>query len=167
MYCRQCGKPVNGDEELCEDCKAKSDSQKQNVYTTNATETNSSSTANQNSNYNGNYNSPNYTTPPNYNNNYNSNQYNYNQNPQYNNNGYNQSNAKSKIAAGILGIFLGALGVHNFYLGYTGKAVGQLLISLLSCGILSWVSAIWGIIEGIMILTGSIDVDGYGNKLID
>ena len=23
MYCRQCGKPVNGDEELCEDCKVK------------------------------------------------------------------------------------------------------------------------------------------------
>ena len=167
MYCRQCGKPVNGDEELCEECKAK------NVYTTNATETNSSQTVNSNTNenynnYSSNYNNPNYTTPPNYNNNnYNNNQYNYNQNPQYNNNGYNQSNAKSKIAAGILGIFLGALGVHNFYLGYTGKAVGQLLISLLSCGILSWVSAIWGIIEGIMILTGSIDVDGYGNKLID
>ena len=34
--------------------------------------------------------------------------------------------AKSKIAAGILGILLGCFGVHNFYLGYTGKAVGQL-----------------------------------------
>ena len=44
--------------------------------------------------------------------------------------------AKSKIAAGILGIFLGAFGVHNFYLGYNGKAVGQLLITLLSCFIL-------------------------------
>ena len=28
-------------------------------------------------------------------------------------------NAKSKIAAGLLGIFLGSLGVHNFYLGFT------------------------------------------------
>lgn len=37
---------------------------------------------------------------------------------------------KSKMAAGLLGIFLGGLGVHNFYLGYTGKAVAQLLISL-------------------------------------
>lgn len=30
---------------------------------------------------------------------------------------------KSKLAAGLLGIFLGGLGIHNFYLGYTGKAV--------------------------------------------
>ncbi|MCH4159800.1 MAG: NINE protein [Bifidobacterium sp.] len=59
---------------------------------------------------------------------------------------------KSKLAAGLLGIFLGAFGVHNFYLGQTGKAVAQLLITLLSFGFLSWVSGIWGLIEGIMIL---------------
>lgn len=59
---------------------------------------------------------------------------------------------KSKLAAGLLGIFLGALGVHNFYLGQTGKAIAQLLITLLSFGFLSWVSGIWGLIEGIMIL---------------
>ena len=29
------------------------------------------------------------------------------------------SDAKSKLAAGLLGIFLGGFGVHNFYLGYT------------------------------------------------
>ena len=163
MYCRQCGKPVNGNDELCEDCRAKLNSQNQNVYQTNATETNSSSNFNQSNNYNNSYNSPNYTTPPNYNNNQN----NYNQNPQYNNNEYNQSNAKSRIAAGLLGILLGAFGVLNFYLGYTGKAVGQLLLTLLSCGLLSWISALWGVIEGVMILSSSIDVDGYGNKLID
>ena len=33
---------------------------------------------------------------------------------------------KSKMAAGLLGIFLGCFGVHNFYLGYTTKAVIQL-----------------------------------------
>jgi TM2 domain-containing membrane protein YozV len=38
--------------------------------------------------------------------------------------------AKSKMAAGLLGIFLGCWGVHNFYLGYTGKAVGQLVLSI-------------------------------------
>lgn len=74
---------------------------------------------------------------------------------------------KSKIAAGILGIFLGAFGVHNFYLGYTGKAVGQLLLTVLSCGILSFVSGIWGLVEGILILTGSINVDAEGNSLVD
>ena len=50
-------------------------------------------------------------------------------------------NAKSKLAAGLLGIFLGGIGVHNFYLGFTGKAVAQLLISVLSCGSLSVVLA--------------------------
>lgn len=76
-------------------------------------------------------------------------------------------NAKSKIAAGLLGIFLGSLGVHNFYLGFTGKAIAQLLISLLSCGMLAGVSGIWGLIEGILILTGSMNVDADGNPLRD
>lgn len=75
--------------------------------------------------------------------------------------------AKSKMAAGLLGIFLGSFGVHNFYLGYTGKAVAQLLITLLSCFILSEVSMIWGLIEGIMILSGSINTDANGNPLAD
>lgn len=79
----------------------------------------------------------------------------------------NGAKPKSKIAAGLLGIFLGAFGVHNFYLGYTGKALAQLLISLLSCGFLAFASSIWGLIEGIMILTGSIDTDAQGNKLGD
>ena len=76
-------------------------------------------------------------------------------------------NAKSKVAAGLLGIFLGAFGVHNFYLGYTSKAVTQLLLTVLSCGILSFVSGIWGLIEGIQILAGSITVDAEGNPLKD
>ena len=79
----------------------------------------------------------------------------------------NAAAGKSKMAAGLLGIFLGCFGVHNFYLGYTGKAVGQLLISVLSCFILSPVSAIWGLIEGIMILSGSINTDAEGNELVD
>ena len=74
---------------------------------------------------------------------------------------------KSKIAGGLLGIFLGVFGVHNFYLGYTGRAIAQLLISVLSCGILAVVSEIWGLVEGIMILTGSIDKDGKGVPLKD
>lgn len=76
-------------------------------------------------------------------------------------------NGKSKITAGILGIFLGCFGVHNFYLGYNGKAIAQLLITLLSLFLLSWVSAIWGLIEGILILTSNIKKDASGNDLID
>lgn len=65
---------------------------------------------------------------------------------------YGPTSSKSKLAAGLLGIFLGVFGVHNFYLGHTGKAVGQLLITILSFGMLWFVSSIWGLIEGILIL---------------
>ena len=82
-----------------------------------------------------------------------------------NTNNVNNSTQKSKMAAGLLGIFLGALGIHNFYLGYNNKAVAQLLITVLSCGILSFASGIWGLVEGIQILTGSINVDADGNPL--
>lgn len=75
--------------------------------------------------------------------------------------------AKNKVVAGLLGIFLGGFGVHNFYLGYTGKAVAQLLITVLSCCMLSFVSSIWGFIEGILILSGNIDTDANGNRLVD
>lgn len=74
---------------------------------------------------------------------------------------------KSKVAAGLFGIFLGAFGIHNFYLGYTNKAIAQLLITILSCGILAVVSSIWGLVEGILILTNSINVDGNGQPLRD
>ena len=60
--------------------------------------------------------------------------------------------SKSKVAAGILALFLGTLGIHNFYLGYTGKALFQLLGTLLSCGFLVPLIAIWAFIEGILIL---------------
>ena len=75
---------------------------------------------------------------------------------------------KSKIAAGLLGIFLGAYGIHNFYLGYTGKAVAQLLlgtVGILACGLGILASSIWGLIEGIMILCESINKDGKGLPL--
>lgn len=73
---------------------------------------------------------------------------------------------KSKLAAGLLGILVGAFGVHNFYLGYTGKAVAQLLITVLTCGFGAVISSIWGLIEGILILTGSINTDAQGRPLI-
>lgn len=74
---------------------------------------------------------------------------------------------KSKVAAGVLGILLGGLGIHNFYLGYTGKGLAQLLITLLTCGVGGVVSGIWGLVEGIMILTGSINTDANGFALKD
>lgn len=78
---------------------------------------------------------------------------------------------KSKLVAGLLGIFLGGLGVHNFYLGRMGRAWAQLLISLLSLGMLSWVSGIWGLIEGILILASQPGTqwhrDGQNLELVD
>ncbi len=81
------------------------------------------------------------------------------------------ANQKSKLAAGLLGIFLGGLGIHNFYLGKTNRALVQLLVSLIggaiTCGIAAFAMEIWGLVEGILILTGSISEDGYGIPLKD
>ena len=87
----------------------------------------------------------------------------------------NTAEQKSKIAAGLLGIFLGQFGVHNFYLGYTSKAVVQLVCTivgyLLSCvGIGLFVVlgiSIWALVEGIMILAGSNKTDAKGIPLKD
>ncbi|MDE6924127.1 MAG: NINE protein [Acetatifactor sp.] len=84
-------------------------------------------------------------------------------------------NAKSKLAGGLLGIFLGGFGVHNFYLGYTTKAIIQLVCTIIgyltSCigiGVLVVLGiTVWGLVEGIMILCGKIEVDGQGNPLGD
>lgn len=81
---------------------------------------------------------------------------------------YEDPNAKSRLAAGLLGIFLGAFGIHRFYLGYTGIGVTMLLISVLSLGMLSWAVAIWGLVEGILYLTskgGQYSVDSTGRPL--
>ena len=72
---------------------------------------------------------------------------------------------KSKVAAGLLGIFLGCLGVHNFYLGFRGKAWGQLMITVLSLGTLAFISGIWGLVEGIGYLNGQRSVDAQGIPL--
>ena len=74
---------------------------------------------------------------------------------------------KSRVVAGLLGLFFGSLGVHNFYLGRTGRAVAQLLITVLSCFLLSFISGIWGFIESILILCENVQVDGKGNPLKD
>ncbi len=74
---------------------------------------------------------------------------------------------KSKIAAGLLAIFLGALGIHNFYLGFNGKGIAQLLISVLSCGYLAIFAWIWAVIEAVMIFTGAISRDARGVPLGD
>lgn len=66
--------------------------------------------------------------------------------------GYPQgAQPKSRTTAGILGIFLGGFGVHRFYLGYTGIGIAQIAVTIFTCGL----GALWGTIEGIMILVDS------------
>jgi TM2 domain-containing membrane protein YozV len=59
---------------------------------------------------------------------------------------------KSRITAGLLGILLGVVGAHRFYLGYKGLGWIMLLITLVSLGNAWFVPAIWGAIEGILYL---------------
>lgn len=68
-----------------------------------------------------------------------------------------------KVLAGILGILLGALGVHKFILGYQKEGfilLGLFLIGVItSCfgiGVLiAWIPGVIGLIEGIIYLTKS------------
>ncbi len=57
--------------------------------------------------------------------------------------------AEKKVPAGILGILLGGLGVHRFYLGDTTGGIIRILLSCLCVG------GIIGLIEGIIYLTKS------------
>ncbi len=65
----------------------------------------------------------------------------------------NSNDASKKIAAGICGILLGALGIHKFILGYNKEGLIMLLGTLLTCGIGSAVTSIIGLVEGIIYLT--------------
>ena len=72
------------------------------------------------------------------------------------------SSSKSKLVAGLLGIFLGGWGIHNFYLGFTKKAILQIVLSFCF-----GIGAIWGFVEGILILCGKITADANGMPLTD
>lgn len=56
-----------------------------------------------------------------------------------------------KTVAGILAIFLGGLGAHKFYLGYTTPGIIQLVVSLCTFG----AGSVIGLIEGIIYLKKS------------
>ncbi len=61
-----------------------------------------------------------------------------------------------KLVAGILGIVLGGLGVHKFYLGYQKEGIIMLVVFLLGwflCGFPSMAASVVGIVEGILYLT--------------
>lgn len=68
---------------------------------------------------------------------------------------------KSRTAYVLLAIFLGGLGIHNFYAGRIGCAVAQLLITLLTGWLLFplLIVGIWAIVDAI-----AVDEDGTGRK---
>ena len=93
---------------------------------------------------------------------------------------------KSHVVAGVLGILLGGLGAHRFYLGYTHVGLFQLSLTLLcfaaafGVGLASGMSLftilligfntsaviwIWGVLEGVMILMGMLPHDGHAHPL--
>lgn len=67
--------------------------------------------------------------------------------------------SKDHVAAGLLGIFLGALGIHKFYLGYNTPGFIMLAVAiiggLITCSVATWVVWLIGVIEGIIYLTKS------------
>ncbi len=70
--------------------------------------------------------------------------------------------SKNKMAAGLLAIFLGGLGIHKFYLGFTGPGLVFLLVNTVGwfvtwmlLGIPNFALAVIALIEGIIYLTKS------------
>lgn len=72
---------------------------------------------------------------------------------------------KQWIVALLLAFFLGPLGIHNFYLGYTTKGIIQLVLTLTFIGII--VSGIWAFIDFIMLImrSGDYATDAQGQPL--
>ena len=73
-----------------------------------------------------------------------------------------QSGGPSKVVAGLLNLLpLAGLpgGIGRLYLGYTAIGVTQLLLTYCCLG------GIWSVIDGIMILTGSVTTDARGRPL--
>lgn len=79
---------------------------------------------------------------------------------------------KKWLTALLLCIFLGGLGVHNFYAGRTGVGAGQLVLWLVgfflfffAIGIFLWIGlAVWVIIDLVAIISGNFK-DGQGRLL--
>jgi TM2 domain-containing membrane protein YozV len=74
------------------------------------------------------------------------------QQPPMPNPAYGYPQPKSRLAAGLLGIFLGGLGIHRFYLGYTTIGIIQIVLTVFLGVFTLGLVALWGLVEGIMIL---------------
>lgn len=147
MFCKDCGRKI-GDNNYCPHCGAKNnveaqepikEEEFQNNITSNLENINEDAKSNNQSSQQQDYNYQQY-----------------NQTQQY------YAPKKSRLTAALLQIFVGAFGIGRFYLGYTNIGILQIVASVVSCGI---GGAIWGLIDGIMILNGTILTDANGNTL--
>ena len=68
---------------------------------------------------------------------------------------------RSRVIGGVLQIIIPGAG--RMYLGYMAYGVLQLFLTVCTFGV-GW---LWGLIDGILILTGGIKLDGYGRVLSD
>lgn len=65
----------------------------------------------------------------------------------------NGPSGKCRGVAALLAIFLGALGIHYFYLGKNTAGIIFLLITILSCGLCGAIIEIVGLVQGILMFT--------------
>jgi|GEM_PF-2935900 len=93
---------------------------------------------------------------------------------------------KSRMVAGILGVFLGGVGLHRFYLGYNRVGMWQVVLTLGSFIVAASVAAAtgatlmgaigvgigaamlgvgWGFLEGLAIAMGGLTHDAHGRPL--
>ena len=80
---------------------------------------------------------------------------------------------KSMLLAFLLAFFTGPFGIHNFYLGYTGRAVTQLTLTLVGLVtaiilvgfIFLLVTMVWATVDWIMILVDKNYKDADGKNL--
>ncbi|MBI1332756.1 MAG: DUF4339 domain-containing protein [Armatimonadetes bacterium] len=68
---------------------------------------------------------------------------------------------KSRTLAGILQLLCPGLG--RMYLGYAALGTIQLILTPITCFTLY----LWSVVDGIMILSGKVRIDGYGRALED
>ena len=60
-----------------------------------------------------------------------------------------EANKKTALVAYLLWFFLGLFGGHNFYLGRTGVAVTQLILSLVFVGLI--ITIFWVLVDAFLI----------------
>ena len=79
---------------------------------------------------------------------------------------------RSRVVAGLLGVFLGAFGLHRMYLGYWRRGLTMLAITVVggffTLGLAALAMGLWGFTEGLLVLSvrrGRYARDAHGKQL--